>query len=304
MTGAIGTGTAGGTRTIGPGTADVTGTAGMAGTAGVTGGRAEVGGVVLPYDVHGEDGRPRLVLACGQGMTRAMWQLTVVPALVEAGLQVLCYDQRGAGDASAPPGPYSVPRLAEDLLALLRRLGWDRTGLAGVSLGGMVGECLAAPRPDVVTRAALIASTSVPTAFQRAYAEARSSSRSDAVNRLLELLTTVSAENLRDDTPMARTGLSFITRRGGHPDGFHDQGGAGDEWLVRADRHALWDKIDVPCLLMAFEHDLLLPPEAVRQAAGLIRDARFEMIRDVAHANALIKATDEIGEILADFFLG
>lgn len=255
----------------------------------------------LAYEVHGRPGGPRVALVPGQGMRRVMWELTVMPALVEAGLQVLCYDQRGVGDSPAQDGPYSVPELAADLAGLLDRLGWERVALAGVSLGGMVIEHLAATRPDLVSRAALIASTSVPTSFQQVYAEARSSVRNDPVSLLLELLITVPAADLLADTLAVRTSLSFMRRRGPYTAGFHGQGQAGDDWLLRPGREEQWRRIAAPCLLMAFEHDLLFPPHAVREAAGRIPDARFHLVPGVAHADALVKAADEIGALLRDF---
>jgi thioesterase CepJ len=263
--------------------------------------------VKLAYDVHGSPGGRPVVLVGGQGMPRALWQLTIVPPLVDAGLRVLCYDARGVGESAAPPGPYSVPQLADDLAGLLDHLGWGRTGLCGISLGGMVGEYLAATRPDLVSRAALLASTSTPTAFQHAYAAARAAVAgrppvSDELNMLLELLITVPPDELRDDTQLARTTLSLLQRRGSYGSGFVDQGLAGDAWAVSQRRRQLWADINVPCLLLAFEHDLLFPPHAVREAVGAIAGARYALIRDVAHGSALVKAAGEIGELLGAFF--
>lgn len=264
---------------------------------------ARIGDVTLAYETYGEPAGPPLVLVPGQGMSRELWQLTVLPSLVGAGLRVLTYDQRGSGASETTPGPFSVPGLADDLLGLLDHLGWGPTAVAGISLGGMVCEYLAATRPDVVTRAALIASTATPTAFQEVYAAARSAASSDEVSLLLELLITVTAADLRDDTQLARTSLSLMRRRAAYPPGFLRQGLAGDGWVADEGRAALWRRIDRPCLLMAFEYDLLFPPHAVRQAADLVRGAEFHLVKDVAHGSALIKAADEIGDILAAFLL-
>lgn len=266
-------------------------------------GLTRIGDVTLAYDTYGDPGGPRLVLVPGQGMSRELWQLTVLPALLDAGMHVLCYDQRGSGGSETTPGPYAVPALAADLVGLLDRLEWGPTAIAGVSLGGMVCEYVAATRPDLVTGAALIASTATATAFQRAYAAARSVAGEDEVHRILELLITVAPEDLRDDTQLARTSLSLLRRRGAYPPGFLWQGLAGDAWVADADRPALLQRIACPCLLMALEHDLLFPPHAVRQAAELVPGAEYHVVRDVAHGSALIKAADEIGEFLAAFFL-
>jgi 3-oxoadipate enol-lactonase len=62
---------------------------------------------------------------------------------------VLRYDTRGHGGSDAPPGPYSLRELAEDVRGLLAALGIARTHFVGLSMGGMIGQQLAILHPEL-----------------------------------------------------------------------------------------------------------------------------------------------------------
>ena len=61
----------------------------------------QLGDVGIAYEVFGE-GEP-VVLVCGCGQPALSWKLQLVPLLVEAGYQVVTFDNRGMGtvDVSA-----------------------------------------------------------------------------------------------------------------------------------------------------------------------------------------------------------
>jgi len=61
--------------------------------------------------------------------------------------RVLRYDIRGHGRSPVIPGPSSIDDLADDVVALLDRLGLDRVHFVGLSIGGMTGMRLAAREP-------------------------------------------------------------------------------------------------------------------------------------------------------------
>ncbi|MEM8905949.1 MAG: alpha/beta hydrolase [Actinomycetota bacterium] len=58
--------------------------------------------------------------------------------LAEAGHPAVAVDQRGHGRSSKPDGPYDMVTVADDLLALVDALGWERPAVAGQSWGGNV----------------------------------------------------------------------------------------------------------------------------------------------------------------------
>lgn len=115
----------------------------------MTEGTMRTAGADLHYRLDGPAGGPVLVLANSLGTTMSMWDRQV-PAL-RAYTRVLRYDQRGHGGSSAPPGPYRIEELGQDLLDLLDGLGIEQAAVCGLSLGGMVAMWTAAHHPDRVS---------------------------------------------------------------------------------------------------------------------------------------------------------
>jgi len=109
------------------------------------------------YRIEGRADLPVVVLSHSLGLDHTMWD-PQMPALL-TGHRVLRYDLRGHGASDAPAGDYTVERLAKDALRLLDHLQLTDVAWCGVSLGGMVGQWLAAQTPDRL-RALVLANTS------------------------------------------------------------------------------------------------------------------------------------------------
>lgn len=108
------------------------------------------GGVQLYYEVHGEPGRPAVVLLHGLGADEAMWRPQAARYPAE-GYFVIVPVLRGHGRSSPVP-VFRVADCAADLKALLDHLGIARAALIGVSLGGAVAQQFALDCPDRVER--------------------------------------------------------------------------------------------------------------------------------------------------------
>ena len=63
----------------------------------------------------------------------------------------------------------------------------------------------------------------------------------------------------------------------------------------------MWPDITVPCLVLAFEHDIDSPPARAREAAALIPGARYAEIPDSSHLGIFTHA-DAVAAVLVDFF--
>jgi pimeloyl-ACP methyl ester carboxylesterase len=78
------------------------------------------------------------------------WDPRVVDGIV-AEHQVITFDGRGIG-ASGGKTPDSVAAMADDAIAFIRALGFDRVDLLGFSLGGMVAQAIAQKQPQLVRK--------------------------------------------------------------------------------------------------------------------------------------------------------
>ena len=99
------------------------------------------------------DGDPILLIQ-GLGWSGAMW-FRLVPEL-ETRYRVIRYDARGVGRSDVPEGPYSIPMMAADAVAVLDAAGIsDPAHVFGCSLGGIVAQELTLSYPDRVRKLTL-----------------------------------------------------------------------------------------------------------------------------------------------------
>lgn len=109
-------------------------------------GQVRIDGADVYYEIHG-DGEP-LLLIHGLGSCAADWASQI--AYFSPNYRVIAFDQRGHGRSSRPRGTYSIPRFAQDTVALLKELGIGPVHIVGLSLGGMVAFQLAVDAPELV----------------------------------------------------------------------------------------------------------------------------------------------------------
>ena len=132
--------------------------------------QVDSGGVTLDVEVHGEGraGRPPVLLIHGFPDTKRLWTKQVGP-LVDAGYQVITYDQRGYG-ASAKPTEveaYSIIFLAMDAIAVLDHLDVAKAHVIGHDWGAATAWAAASFSPDRVDHLVAL-SVGHPTAFATA----------------------------------------------------------------------------------------------------------------------------------------
>lgn len=105
------------------------------------------------YRLEGRDSDPVLMLSHSLGQDHGMWDPQADD--LSRYFRVLRYDIRGHGASSVTPGDYTIQQLGSDALALADALGIERFAFCGLSLGGMIGQWLAARAPDRVTHVVL-----------------------------------------------------------------------------------------------------------------------------------------------------
>jgi 3-oxoadipate enol-lactonase len=121
-----------------------------------------VNGISVNYTLEGPTSGPVITMSNSLASNLSMWD-PQIPGLTSR-YRVLRYDTRGHGGTDAPPGPYSLDELTEDVRVLLQALGIGRTHFVGLSMGGMIGQIMALKYPQMLQSLALCDTMSrVPT---------------------------------------------------------------------------------------------------------------------------------------------
>ena len=105
--------------------------------------QVEANGIRIHIDDQGTG--PWLVLSHSLACATDMWAEQI--ASFRGRFRVLAFDTRGHGGSDAPPGPYTLDLLADDLEALLDRLDIGQCHFMGLSMGGMIGMTHALRHP-------------------------------------------------------------------------------------------------------------------------------------------------------------
>jgi 3-oxoadipate enol-lactonase len=113
--------------------------------------RARTNGIELHYTIDGDG--PWLAMSHSLACNVHMWDPQV--ALLARRFKVLRFDTRGHGASDAPPGPYSLAMLADDVKGLFDHLGIESCHWVGLSMGGMIGQTFALAYPGVFRSIAL-----------------------------------------------------------------------------------------------------------------------------------------------------
>jgi 3-oxoadipate enol-lactonase len=124
---------------------------------------ASVNGLELNYQLEG-DGPDTVVLVNGLADDLWTWDYQV-PALLEAGFQLLRFDNRGVGASSKPVGPYTTRMFAEDTKALVDHLGLSGFHMLGISMGGMIAQEYALGWPADLASVVLACTYAAPGPF-------------------------------------------------------------------------------------------------------------------------------------------
>jgi 3-oxoadipate enol-lactonase/4-carboxymuconolactone decarboxylase len=117
----------------------------------------DAGGVRHFYRLDGNEDRPAVMFSHSLGCDHSQWDAQAAALLPH--FRVLRYDTRGHGATEAPAGDYSIEMLARDALAVADAAGIRQFAFCGLSLGGMIGQWIAANAPERLS-AVVLANTS------------------------------------------------------------------------------------------------------------------------------------------------
>ncbi len=262
----------------------------MAGLTGLTG-RISIDGRELAFERLGV-GEP--VLYLGNLAVAAADMRPFGPVLNAAGYQLLLVDHLGREDDP-------IETIADHVAGLLDALDC-RPWVWGYSQGAFIAQEVARSSPVRVRGAVLVATRARPSRFFEQYAQATGvlSDRGvpDAVAATLHLLATMPPQLLGDDSVVAAVTRAFLAQRAiEDPERTQRSVQASATY---ADRLAALGDVQVPALVVAFEHDVVCPPEAGREVAEAIPGCEYRVVPGAGHGGFATHSV-EVVEAVLDF---
>jgi 3-oxoadipate enol-lactonase len=241
---------------------------------------ATANGIRIQYTVEGEG--PWLVMSHSLACSTRMWDAQA--AALSSRFRVLRYDTRGHGGTDAPPGPYTLDQLADDLDGLLDALAIRSCTFMGLSMGGMIAMTHAVRRPGRLERLLLCNTTSrMPPEAQGVWQQridlAASQGMEPLVAATLERWFTAPFRAANAEA----TGAVAAMIRATPPAGYIGC----CEAIRRLDLTAQLGAVKVPTLVIAGDHDVGTPVEAARAIQLAIPGAQLGVIPAASHLSNL-----------------
>lgn len=261
---------------------------------------ATVNGVKLHFRLEGPAGAPVVALINSLGTDLTLWD-TQIGALTQR-YRVLRHDTRGHGRSAAPPGPYTMEMLADDVLALLSHVGAGRFHVVGISLGGAEALAVGLRRPLGLASIAICDSRlDVPPEGAKAIDERVRLVREQGMKPLAEAMiqrwftqATLAAKPAYLDAVRSMLLATSI-------EGFAGCAAA----LKHSDLDARVNGLRVPALFLAGDQDIALPVALMQQTQSRVPGARSAIIPGAGHLSnieqpaafdaALLAFLDQVG---------
>jgi pimeloyl-ACP methyl ester carboxylesterase len=253
-----------------------------------------VNGQKIVYKVTGE-GTPLLTINNLAMPIDGWWPTPWIPRLNEAGYKIVTFQHLG-------PEPASNIDLAGDIGALMDHLRLESAFLWGYSQGASITLELALLRPDVVAGAVLMAA-GLESAYSKLMFAGWNSigehpGEFPELNAYLMLATSSSPHLLTDDDYVDSIAKAMQSGPRMDPEAQRRLRHAGGTDRNRLEALA---QMKVPCLVIAFERDLMSLPAHSREVAEAIPGSRFIEIPGVGHDGVGVRGHEVIKHVL-EFF--
>jgi 3-oxoadipate enol-lactonase len=247
----------------------------------------------LAHMIAGPESAPPVLFGGSLGTNLGMWEPQV--AALSACLRVITFDHRGHGRSPVPAGPYEIAQMGSDVVALIDRLGLDRVSYAGLSIGGMVGQWLAANHPERIERLVLMATSAHldPTgAFAQRAATVRAAGTSEVVaDAVIERWFTPHWSESHGAVVDRMREMIATTPAEGYA--------ACCEAISTFDVREDLARIASPTLVIGGADDPAIPPQHQQAIAAAVGGARLEIIEDAAHLLS-VQHAERVNGLIAD----
>jgi len=270
---------------------------------------AGVNGIEIAYDTFGVPNDPPILLISGLGVQMVLWDEKFCSQLAARGYWVIRFDNRDVGlstnltkagvpdipsvsAAQSRGGPLDVPYtladMAEDAIGLLDALAIDSAHVVGRSMGGMIGQLMAARVPARIRSLTSIMSTTGDPNLPPPKPEALAvlvapipPERSAYVEGWLEVWRVLGGPRVPVEEALARKWAELSHERGLNPNGFLRQMAA---IIASGSRKGVLKTITVPTLVIHGDVDPLMPLECGIDTADSIPGAKLRIIEGMGHS--------------------
>jgi 3-oxoadipate enol-lactonase len=228
--------------------------------------------VRLRYQIDGLEDGAWLILSNSLGTQLDMWAPQM--STLRKYFRILRYDTRGHGQSSVPPGPYTIPQLGEDVIALMDSLKIERAHFCGLSMGGMTGMWLGANHGERFSRLVLCNTSALigpASLWDARIAKVKSEGMASITGAVIERWFTPEYQRLAPN----EVNLVKQMLLESPPAGYVANCAAVRDMDLR---EALFD-IRVPTLVIAGDRDAATPPEDSKLVADRIAGARYVTLK-------------------------
>ena len=235
---------------------------------------ARVGDIVIHAQVDGPPGAPCLLLLHSLGTSLHVWDAQA--AAMAGSFRVIRPDLRGHGLTSVTPGPYSIAGMARDALALLDALGVGMAHVAGLSIGGLIAQSLAAQAPERVA-SLILCDTAMVIPPPDAWAQRAASVRAGGMEAIADAVMARWVTPVFMDSPEAAGLRAMLLRT--DPEAY---AGAA-EAIAAADLTAATSALIVPALVLVGDQDQATPVASAEALHRAIAGSSLIVLKDAAH---------------------
>lgn len=263
----------------------------------------------LYYEDMGRKKDPVIILIMGLGAQLTVWPDSLCKHLTGKGFRVIRFDNRDVGLSSRleehgspnlariwlqkrfkrrPESPYRLKHMAKDVVHLMNALEIQKAHIVGASMGGMIGQILAAKhKKRVLSLTSIMSTTShpkLPKSKLRVLlkiGKRPSFANTEAMIKYVVKMNHFIGSPTRpiDEVYLYEQAEKSVNRTK-TPPGFKRQLAA---IASSGDRSKLIQKIKVPTLVIHGADDPIIPVEAGIDTADKIDNAKLKIIEDMGH---------------------
>ena len=262
-----------------------------------------VNSIYIEYEDYGDNADPAFVLIRGLGSQLIHWPKNLINGLVEAGYRVIIFDNRDIGLSSRCPlngvpydkqsiikkidsgqkimPAYSLDDMALDVIGLMNELDIAKAHIFGMSLGGVITQVLAINYPHRLISTTIVMSAAKladPNRIKQVALE--HSSKAEYVSNAVQENSLWGNSKFPVSKDYVRDLAGKAYERGADSEGVNRQFSA---IFSFGDRREALKLVDLPCLVIHGEDDVLVLPEEGKEISSLLKGSELRIISGMGH---------------------